>query len=153
MAIYPTDFAEQTAARSTKLLADNGTSNGTITPAGVLGLMTGADLAAPLLAVNGVTEDVGSSVFSYAIVAGDRNKTKRFLASAACAVTVPTGLAAGFVMGWKQWGAGVLTFASASGAGQTIRSTDGLRSGAQYSSGTLEYLGSNEWHLVGYTQV
>lgn len=153
MAIFPTDFTAQTLVRSSNILVDNGTANGLATPAAVLGLLTKNDLATPLLGVSGVTEDVASTVTAYPVVVGDQNKTKRFLASSACTVTVPAGMVAGFVMGWKQWGAGVLTFASVSGAGQTIRSTDGLRSGAQYASGTLEYLGSNEWHLVGYTQV
>ncbi len=153
MAVFPTGYDPLAVNRSILLYSDNSTKNGKISVADIHSALVSTDLATPLLGVSIPPEDVGPTVTAYAVVVGDKNKTKKFLCSGACAVTVPAGMVAGFLMGWKQWGTGVLTFASVSGAGQTIRSTDGLRSGAQYASGTLEYLGSNEWHLVGYTQV
>lgn len=153
MAVFPTDFAAQTPLRSTKLLGDNATANGTVTIADVHGQIALTDFYPKLLTADDTIEDVASTVTAYAVVVGDKNKLKRFLAAGSCTVSLPAGLTAGFTLSWVQWGAGTLTFASASGAGQLIRSTDGLRSGAQYAGGYLKYMGANEWHLVGYTQV
>lgn len=154
--VFPTGFSAIASLRALKLLAANGETLGNTTPADILGLIEVADMYPKLLTADAIYETVASNVTAYSVVVGDKNKTKKFASSGACTVSVPAGLNAGFIMYWKQWGAGVLTFASVSGAGQTIRpnlSGEGLRSAGQYASGALEYLGSNEWHLTGYTQV
>ena len=66
---------------------------------------------------------------------------------------VPTGMPVGFVVDWIQGGTGILTFATVGGAGQTILTPEGLRSGGQYGRGTLEVARNNTWLLSGFTQV
>lgn len=153
MAVFPTDFAAQAALRTTKLLSDDGSLNGTITPAQIFALLQGSDILQQLLSLDDVVEDVASTVTAYTIVAGDRNKLKRFLSSAACTISVPLGLPVGFTFNWLQQGAGVLSFVSAGGAGQTLQSIQGFKSGGQYSRGTIECVAANTWNLSGYTAV
>jgi lipid-binding SYLF domain-containing protein len=153
MAVFPTDFAPLDPARSLNVLVDNGTSNGVITIAALLGLVQTTDIYTRLLASVDTVDDVAANVTTYAVALGDNAKVKRFLCSGACVVNIPQGLPVGFAIEWIQDGAGLLTFQSASGAGQVIESPEGLRSGGRYGSGVLRCKASNTWQLAGYTQV
>jgi len=153
MAEFVKDFAAQTALRTTRLLSDNGTANGTVTPADIFGTMLLSDFLPKLMIADDQIDVIAANLTSYAIKAADKNKILLFLCSGACTVTLPAGISPGFFVQWVQWGAGILTFQSATGAGQNIRSAAGLRSLKQYGSGSLQTMQTNEWLLSGYTQV
>ena len=153
MAVFPTGFADKAPARTSKVLGDTGTENGNFTVAAMLGLIALSDMQDKLMAANDVVEVVNAEYTDYAVVAGDKNKTKRFLTTGNCAVTVPSGMPVGFLVDWIMDGPGTLTFGSAAGAGQTVQSAAGLRSGGRYGRGTLEVVAANTWNLSGFTQV
>lgn len=153
MATFPTDFAQVPPARTAKVYVDNGTISGWMSVADLLSTMIPGDIYTRLLSLLDPVEDVASNVTSYDVVLLDNAKRKRFLCSGACVVNVPLGLPTGFAFSWQQKGAGTLTFQSAAGAGQTIESPEGLRSGAQLASGELVCMAPNLWALNGYTQV
>lgn len=151
MPIFPTATADIAISRTSTVLADNGTQGGDATVAAILGQIALTDFLPRLMEANDVIEDVGATVTAYTVLAGDKNKTKRFLCTGACAVSVPAGMPVGYLLDWIQWGAGQLTFASASGAGQSIVSTSGLKSNGVYSSGVLRCVAANTWLLAGET--
>lgn len=153
MAVFPTGFSDLTPSRTSKVLGDTGTQNGNFTVAGILAQIALTDILTQLLAANDVVEDVPANTTAYTITANDKNKTKRFLSTGNCAVSLPSGMPVGFVVDWIQTGAGILTFATAAGAAQTVNSPEGLRSGGLYGRGTLEVVATNTWNLSGYTQV
>lgn len=153
MAEFPKDFAAQAALRTTRLLSDNGASNGTVTPADMFGTLLLSDFLPKLMIADDQIDVIAATVTSYAIKAADKNKILLFLCSGACAVTVPPAISPGFFVQWVQWGTGILTFQPATGSSQAIRSAAGLRSLKQYGSGSLQTMQSNEWLLSGYTQV
>lgn len=86
---------------------------------------------------------------SYTLVAGDRGLTLRFTSSSAVAVTVPASvLEAGDMVGWEQYGAGVVTFAA--GGGATIHALgNALSSAGQYAAGTIRYHSATEALISG----
>lgn len=154
MAVFPTGFPDGTPTRTSKVLGDDGTRNAFFDVSELLGLVTFEDMKNALLGGNDVVEQVAATTTSYAVLAGDKNKTKDFLCSAACAVNLPAAMPVGFLFDWIQGGAGVLTFQSVAGAGQTIMEPDNAyRSAKLGARGTLQLIRTNTWLLTGYTQV
>ena len=152
MAVFPTGFPDQTVSRTSVVLIDNGTANGRAPVSAILGQLALTDMQNKLMGALDTIEDVASNVTSYAIVATDQNKTKRFLCTGACTVTAPINMPIGFLVDWIQFGDGVLTFAAGAG-GASVSTPNGFRSGAKFSRGTLEVVAANHWVLSGYTQV
>ncbi len=151
MAVFPNGFTDfTTLARTIRLLADNGSANGTVTIAQILSQLALTDMQSKLMGAYDTIEDVASNVTTYAPVAGDQNKTKRFLSTAACTVTVPS-MPVGFLVDWIQFGDGILTFAA--GSGQSVSTSNGFRSRVKFARGTLEVVAANHWLLSGDTQV
>src|SRR5215207_7311475 len=119
MPAFPTGTLPFTnAARTMSLLLDDGTRAGSGTVAQALALITGPDMLTGLLGLSDVVVDIPAATTAYDIVAGDKNRTLRFLNTAACAVRVPAGFSIGYAFDWIQRGAGVLSFISQTGAGQ-----------------------------------
>lgn len=114
-----------------RILCDDGTANGTITPAQIAALVTLTDIETQLMSANDVVENVLANVMSYVFTGQDKNKTKNFLSSAGCTVAVPANMPVGYYADWIQGGDGILSFQSDAGAGQSVLSPAGLRSGAR----------------------
>lgn len=90
---------------------------------------------------------------TYTLVLADANsKLVKLTNAAAIALTIPTNATVAFPIGTVinlvQYGAGQVTVG---GAGVTINSAQGLKLRAQYSSGTLIKMGTDEWLLSGDT--
>lgn len=152
MAVFPTGFSDfTTLARTIRLLADNGTANGTVTIAQILSQLALTDVQSKLMGALDTIEDVASNVTTYAFTASDQNKTKRFLSTAACTVTAPANMPVGYLVDWVQFGDGILTFAA--GSGQSVSTSNGFRSRVKFARGTLEVVAANHWLLSGDTQV
>lgn len=108
-------------------------------------------VVAKLFAENASIQDVAAATTVYTFLNADKNRIKRFNASAAASIMVPAGFPVGYTVGWIQQGAGVLTFSSVLNAGQTIQSAAGLKSGGQFGKGVLQCVATNVWNLSGYT--
>lgn len=91
---------------------------------------------------------------SYTLVLSDAGKLVTLGSAATQVLTIPVNSSVAFPIGTQimvtQYGSGKLQIA---GAGVTIRSTPGAFFRAQYSSGTLTKIDTNEWILVGDTVV
>lgn len=149
---FPIATTDIEPTRTSTVLGDNGSQGGDFTVEKILRLISLDDIRTQLMTFNEVVEPVASGTTAYAVVATDKNKTKRFLSTGACTVSLPAGMPIGFSVSWIQAGAGTLTFASAASAGQTINSAAGLRSGGQHGRGSLTVVDSNTWNLSGFTQ-
>ncbi len=110
-------------------------------------------MLAKFFAANAIIEDVAAATTAYTFVAADKNKVKRFNASANAAISLPTGMPIGYTVGWIQQGTGLLSFATVLNAGQIIQSPAGYRSAGQFGRGSLQVVATNTWNLSGYTQV
>jgi hypothetical protein len=91
---------------------------------------------AEVMRLSGVDIFNPDSAIGSTLTLENRMHGKMILFSAACTVTVPTGLRPDFSCGWSQDGAGAVTFEA--GAGVTIQSlSDLLDSGGQYAVGGI----------------
>jgi hypothetical protein len=108
-------------------------------------------MLAKMRASNAEIEDVASSITAYTFVAADRNKIKRFNATAASTISLPAGMAVGTTFGWLIQGTGVHTFQSVTNAGQTLQSPAGLKSAGQYARGSAVCVAANTWNISGFT--
>lgn len=152
MAVFPTGFSAFTSlARTIRVLADNGTANGTVTVADILGQISLTDVQSKLMGALDTIEDVAATATTYTFVSADQNKTKRFLSTGACTVTAPPNMPVGYLVDWIAFGDGVLTFAA--GSGVSVSTSNGFRSRVKFSRGTLEVVATNHWLLSGDTQV
>lgn len=88
---------------------------------------------------------------TYTFAIGDENYLVRFTHSSGCTATVPPNSDVAFptntVIHPCQWGAAQVTIAA--GSGVTIRSSQTLKSRAQYAPMTLLKIDTNEWLLFG----
>lgn len=110
-------------------------------------------MLAKFYAANAVIEDVPAATTAYTFTAADKNKVKRFNASANATISLPTAMPIGYTVGWIQQGTGILSFETVANAGQIIQSPAGSRSAGQFGRGALQVVATNTWNLSGYTQV
>jgi len=151
---FPTGTPDITLARTSKLLADNGTQGGNGLLPQLFSLIVLSDIITQLMSALDVVEDVAANTTTYAVSAADQNKTKRMLNTGACLVNLPAGRPIGFLVDFIQSGSGVLTFQSAPGAAQTIVAPRGARSGGIPGVRvTVEVEAVNTWNISGDTQV
>jgi hypothetical protein len=100
-------------------------------------------------------EEVGVSVqsASYTLALGDAGKSVEITSAVPTNVTVPTNAGVAFPIGTiieiVQMGAGQVALAPAVGA--TLRSPNGLKLRAQYSSASIRKRASDEWVVAGDT--
>ncbi len=114
--------------------------------------VSSAQAAADLVAQSRFVSDDVVSGTTYAVVASDPGKFKRFTSATAVTVTFQTDAAAAFpvngVISGAQWGAGQVTFVGASGV--TLRAPGGrLKTMEQYSGWTAKKVDANEWWVTG----
>lgn len=151
---FPTGTPDITAARTSKVLGDNGSQGGNVTVSQLFSLIQLTDIFTQLMSANDVVEDVAAATTTYSVVAGDKNKTKRFLSTGNCLVNLPNGMPIGFLLDTIQDGLGILTFQSAPGASQTLVAPRGARSGGPAGVRvTVQVTALNTWNVSGDTQV
>lgn len=92
---------------------------------------------------------------TYTLVAADKNKMVTLTNSAAITVSIPTNASVAFEIGttinFVQAGTGQVTFAAATPATTSVRSTPGLKLRGQWSTATLIKWKTDEWILSGDT--
>ena len=101
------------------------------------------------LTPEGVNTQSGTS---YTLTATDNGGVIAFTSGSAIALTVPSGLGAGFSCSVVQYGAGQITVAAGSGATLRVRSSANKTAG-QYAIASLLSVVANEYILVGDTTV
>jgi hypothetical protein len=101
------------------------------------------------LTPEGVNTQSGTS---YTLTATDNGGVVAFTSGSAIALTVPSGLGAGFSCSVVQYGAGQITVAAGSGATLRIRASANKTAG-QYAIASLLSVVANEYILVGDTTV
>jgi hypothetical protein len=101
------------------------------------------------LTPEGVNTQSGTS---YTLTATDNGGVVAFTSGSAIALTVPSGLGAGFSCSVVQYGAGQITVAAESGATLRIRASANKTAG-QYAIASLLSVVANEYILVGDTTV
>ena len=101
------------------------------------------------LTPEGVNTQSGTS---YTLTATDNGGVIAFTSGSAIALTVPSGLGAGFSCSVVQYGAGQITVAAGSGATLRIRASANKTAG-QYAIASLLSVVANEYILVGDTTV
>lgn len=153
MATFPTAYTDRAPTRTSKVFGDTGTDPANFVVSALFGLIVLNDIFEQLMLANSVVEEVPATTTAYTFTAADKNKTKRFLCSGACAVSIPGGMPKGYVVDWIQGGAGTLTFAGATGGGQTVQSLDGTMSAGLHGRGTLECVAANTWNNSGALKV
>ena len=89
---------------------------------------------------------------AYTFVLADKDTVVQSTSGSATVFTVApdpvNAIPIGTVIGFEQYGAGVLTIAA--GSGVTIRNPhDGLGVSAQYGGGALRKIATNEWMITG----
>lgn len=123
-----------------------------------LGLATEADLTNAIAGRASSTDPRFTTVphvfvtAAYALVASDPGKLIDVDAAAGVALSIPTfanvGIPVGSVIGWRQYGAGQITFTPLTGV--TLRTEGGRnKSAGQNAEGTLTKRATNEWVLSG----
>ena len=101
------------------------------------------------LTPEGVNTQSGTS---YTLTATDNGGVIAFTSGSAIALTVPSGLGAGFSCSVVQYGAGQITVAAGSGATLRVRSSANKTAG-QYAIASILSVVANEYILVGDTTV
>jgi hypothetical protein len=101
------------------------------------------------LTPEGVNTQSGTS---YTLTATDNGGVVAFTSGSAIALTVPSGLGAGFSCSVVQYGAGQITVAAGSGATLRIRASANKTAG-QYAIASILSVVANEYILVGDTTV
>ena len=101
------------------------------------------------LTPEGVNTQSGTS---YTLTATDNGGVIAFTSGSAIALTVPSGLGAGFSCSVVQYGAGQITVAAGSGATLRIRASANKTAG-QYAIASILSVVANEYILVGDTTV
>lgn len=126
---------------------NRGLHTGTQAISTVVGLQPALDAKVSLA----LTEKVITA--SYTLILADAvNTVLHSTAAGAITVTVPTDVTAAIpqeqAIPWRQYGAGQITFAAASGASIVSRG-GALKSAGQYAGGLLTKVGANAWLLEG----
>ena len=101
------------------------------------------------LTPEGVNTQSGTS---YTLTATDNGGVVAFTSGSAVALTVPSGLGAGFSCSVVQYGAGQITVSAGSGATLRLRASANKTAG-QYAIASLLSVVANEYILVGDTTV